>query len=252
MIYSGMDIAYVKPLIKMLHNPVVTPYEMSYLIDKGARWMRMRFDVYTEHRGSRGIFHRGNALLYTVLGTKLLYLFYTISLMYATDSMFKVGSFVTYGIDWVGTRPSNDSIFTLPQDKLFPKIAACEIKRWGPTGMDYTRGMCVLTQNVSNSYLFLIFWFFLVLTIAGNVLGLSLTIFRTVYVRAGYHNLVSWILHDDPYTEKLFQRVGCSGRIVLLQLAQNVHPNTFERLVRRYRWLKRYEHVEYNGHLKVS
>ena len=252
MIYASMDIAYVKPLLKMLHNPVVTPYELSELIDKGARWMRMRFDLYTADKSYQGVVHKRNALLYTVLAIKLMYLSFSVGIMYATERMFKVGSFITYGIYWVGSSAPNDSVSTLPQDKLFPKMVACEIKRWGPSGIDLTRGMCILTQNVSNSYLFLVFWIVLVITISGNAIGLSITILRTVYVKAGYHNLISYTLNHDPYVEKLYYSVGPSGRIVLLQLAQNLHPNTFERLIRRYRWLKKYEHVEYNGHLKSS
>lgn len=252
MILVCLDTGLIRPLIKMLHNPITTPYGLCELIDKGARWMRMRFDLYTDHRSFYSAVYKKNSLLYIILGTKVMYLCYSIGILYATERMFKIGSFISYGIDWVGSSAQNDSVSTLPQDKLFPRIVGCEIKRWGPTGVDITRGMCILTQNVSNSYLFLVFWIFLVWTIFGNVLGLSLAIFRTVYVKAGYDNLVSHVLCDDPYLRELYYSVGSSGRIVLLQLAQNVRPITFEKLIRRYRWLKKHEHVEYNGHLKAD
>ena len=44
------------------------------------------------------------------------------------------------------------------KDLLFPKMVACEIKRWGPSGLEDENGMCVLAPNVINQYIFLILW----------------------------------------------------------------------------------------------
>ena len=38
------------------------------------------------------------------------------------------------------------------------QMVACEIKRWGPTGLEDENGMCVLAPNVINQYIFLILW----------------------------------------------------------------------------------------------
>ena len=51
-----------------------------------------------------------------------------------TDEMFEIGSFVSYGSEWATKLPAGDNETTLIKDKLFPKMVACEIKRWGPTG----------------------------------------------------------------------------------------------------------------------
>eukprot|EP00116_Pleurobrachia_bachei_P005192 sb/3465454/ len=252
MMYICLDIAYVKPIIKMLHNPIVTGMDERTLIDKAARWLRRRLDVYSNRRNIWAVVYRRNALFYTVIGTKLLYIIYTVGGMYLTERMFKIGSFATYGIDWFFSEKPENSVASKVQDMLFPRMAACEIKRWGASGLDTTRGMCVLPQNVANSYIFLVFWYFLVLTIVGNFIGLATTSFKLLCVTSGYHRLVCTIFYNDPYTKKLYFKVGSSGRIILHQIADNVHSNTFQKIITKYKWLKEYEHVEYNGHLKTD
>ena len=54
--------------------------------------------------------------------------------LYLTDEMFHIGSFISYGSEWATSLPVGDNETTLVKDKLFPKMVACEIKRWGPTG----------------------------------------------------------------------------------------------------------------------
>lgn len=55
--------------------------------------------------------------------------------LYLTDEMFSIGSFISYGSEWATSLPVGDNETTLIKDKLFPKMVACEIKRWGPSGM---------------------------------------------------------------------------------------------------------------------
>ena len=250
MLYVSLEIAYVKPIIKMLHNPLVDAHEYADREERAARWLRRRLDLYTDHRSSWVSWVRRYSLLVTVVGTKLLYLTFSIGILLATDRMFKLGSFVTYGVDWFVSASLNDTILTPPAERLFPRMAACEIKHWGATGIARTRGMCLLAQNVTNSYYFLFFWCCLVLTIAGNVFGLTLTLARHCVSVVGYARLATLTFSDSQFLRELYARVGPSGRVTLLQLAENIHPNTFYRLVRKYRWLKMYEHVEYNGHVK--
>ena len=191
-------------------------------------------------------------MLLTLLFTKLQYLLYSIAILYATHTQFKIGSFLTYGFEWIGSRAPAGSPHTPIQDKLFPKLAACEIKRWGATGIDTTRGMCVMPQNVQNSYLFLVFWGFLLLTILGNITGLLIALVQYCCKPVGYRKLTHHAMWSDFNLRALYYSVGGTGRVVLHQLAENLHPTTFERLVRRYWWLKRNETVQYNGHVKLK
>jgi hypothetical protein len=47
--------------------------------------------------------------------------------------MFKLGSFAEYGLLW-DTRNQLNNVQSLMQEKLFPKVAACEVKRYGVSG----------------------------------------------------------------------------------------------------------------------
>ena len=194
-----------------------------------------------------------NTMLVIILFTKLQYLFFSISTLVLTHRQFKVGNFYTYGFDWVGaSMPESSAHMTLPQDKLFPKMAACEIKRWGTTGLETSKGMCVLPQNVSNSYIFLVFWIFLMMTIVGNIIGIILTLAQYFCKSIGYKKLVYKTFWNDANIRRLYMNIGASGRVILHQLADNMHPCHFENLIRKYWWLKKYEKVQYNGHLKAE
>merc|ERR1711937_753537 len=89
--------------------------------------------------------------------------------MIATENMFVISSFSTYGYDWAVEVSRDKSDYRdNPIDKLFPKMVACEVEKWGASGIVNEAGMCVLAPNVVNSYFFLIYWFVLVLGLAVN------------------------------------------------------------------------------------
>ena len=48
--------------------------------------------------------------------------------------MFSIGDFKTYGSKWVQKLKIEDTLATEEKDKLFPKMVACEVKRWGASG----------------------------------------------------------------------------------------------------------------------
>ena len=48
--------------------------------------------------------------------------------------MFSIGDFKTYGSEWIKKMKLEDSTQTEAKDKLFPKMVACEVKRWGASG----------------------------------------------------------------------------------------------------------------------
>ena len=60
-----------------------------------------------------------------------------------TAQVFVIGSFLTYGSDWIKYILSNETYtnkMDSPMDKLFPKMAACEVKQWGASGQDEDNG----------------------------------------------------------------------------------------------------------------
>jgi len=126
------------------------------------------------------------------------------------------------------------------QDKLFPKMAACEIKRWGPSGLEEEQGMCVLASNVINQYLFLIFWGALVITIICNVLSLLFAFSRLCFVTGAYRRLLGTaFLKDEVAYKDLFYNSGTSGRVILQLIANNVNPKIFEHLINELLYLLR-------------
>ena len=58
--------------------------------------------------------------------------------------MFEVSSFLTYGSDWLSYIVAEDNgSETNPVHKLFPKMAACEVKVWGTTGIVNEAGISI-------------------------------------------------------------------------------------------------------------
>ena len=206
-----------------------------------------------DNKSLYNILYSRNTMLFIIFFTKLQYLFFSVTTLVFTHRMFTIGNFYMYGFDWVSAMmPGFSPNLTLPQDKLFPKMAACEIKRWGTTGIEISKGMCVLPQNVSNSYLYLVFWIFLMLTILGNVIGILVTLAQYFCKPIGYQKLVYKSFWNDVNIRRFYWNIGSSGRVILHQLAENMHPCTFEKLIKRYWWLKKHEKVQYNGHLKID
>lgn len=91
--------------------------------------------------------------------------------MLVTARMFKIGNWITYGIMF--SMPSGPGYTqTHIKDVLFPKVVACRIVKWGPTGKEPETGMCTLALNVMNQYLFLVMWYLNVVIIFLNAIRL--------------------------------------------------------------------------------
>lgn len=67
-----------------------------------------------------------------------MYLGTTLVIFWLTHKMFKFGSFAEYGLLWEENAPINN-VKSLIQEKLFPKVAACEVKRYGVSGARFSR-----------------------------------------------------------------------------------------------------------------
>lgn len=171
-------------------------------------------------------------LFFIVMVVKAMYLVISILALYLTDEMFSIGSFVSYGSEWATSLPVGDNETTLIKDKLFPKMVACEIKRWGPSGIEEEQGMCVLAPNVINQYLFLILWFAIIFAIACNCLSILFALTKLVFVLGSYRRLLaSAFLKDELHYKHMFFNVGSSGRVLLQIVASNVSPRIFENIM---------------------
>merc|ERR1719276_703305 len=122
---------------------------------------------------------------------KVLYAVVSFGCFILTDEMFSIGDFKTYGSKWVQKLKIEDTLATEEKDKLFPKMVACEVKRWGASGIEEEQGMCVLAPNVINQYLFLILWFAIIFTIACNCLSVLFALTKLIFVLGSYKRLLA-------------------------------------------------------------
>ena len=145
---------------------------------------------------------------------------------------------------------------SLIQEKLFPKVAACELKRYGVSGkiticffffflnrllhiflshcdlrsmfsgMEVDKGMCMLGINMLNQYIFLIYWFFLFASLLLNLITLLITLAKLMM--PGFH-LNSFLVNSGlqkhkslPTIQKLYFGSSSSLRFILEVLSANL------------------------------
>ena len=77
-----------------------------------------------------------------------MYLGNTVVIYWLTHKMFKLGSFAEYGLLW-DPRSQLNNVQSLVQEKLFPKVAACEVKRYGASG----KSILFLNLRITNRVL---------------------------------------------------------------------------------------------------
>ena len=117
-------------------------------------------------------------------------------------------------------------------DTLFPKMVGCEIRVWGPTGLQTESLLCVLPQNIGNQYFFLIFWFLLILITLANLVSVIVTIFRFCFIAGSYKRfLTSSLLNHEERYKLVFTHVGTTGRYILQLCAVHSNPKIFEDLL---------------------
>ncbi|KAL5266003.1 hypothetical protein ACHWQZ_G006599 [Mnemiopsis leidyi] len=233
MMFKFFGMGDLKPVISMLHNPVETAEELDMLTKKAARWLYVRVHAYIHTDQYYGKRVEKHLLFFSIMLTKSCYLLFSVLLFWLTEKMFHIGSFFSYGVDWAAEEPEpGEDYKTLIQDKLFPKMASCEIKRWGTTGIEEEQGMCVLAANVINQYLFLIFWGGMVVTIIVNVLSVLIALSNLCFIQGAYRNLLATaFLRDEPAYSEIWRKSGTSGRVILQLIAKNVNPKIFEHVL---------------------
>jgi len=232
LIYKRYGFGDLKPLIAMLYNPMEGEEGIKADAEKASVWLYHRFAIYMNEHSMYANFMQRHGIGLLVIGIKICYLIVSVLLMTLTAEMFELADFKQYGIVWAQQWPDPPANVTGIKDLLFPKMVACEIKRWGPTGLEDENGMCVLAPNVINQYIFLILWWSLVFTIVSNVFNVLAGIIRVVFIYGSYQRmLASAFLKDDPHYKKVYYKVGTSGRVYLNVIASSISPVAFQEIM---------------------
>lgn len=119
---------------RLLHNPVESDQELKKMTDKAATWLFYKFDLYMSEQSLLASLTRKHGLGLAMVFVKILYAAVSFGCFILTAEMFSIGDFKTYGSEWVKKLRIEDSYATEEKDKLFPKMVACEVKRWGASG----------------------------------------------------------------------------------------------------------------------
>lgn len=233
LIYKQYGVNELKPVLYLLNNSGVDGEDnTSSSISKAGRWLAIKLNIYMQENSKYAQLTERHRMFFVIIFIKFLYFVVSVGTMFCTMRMFAPVSFLTYGTEWFVTLNGFDNESSLVRDKMFPKMVACEIKRWGPSGIEEEQGMCVLAPNVINQYLFLIFWFCLVFCICSNALSILFAISKQCFVSGGYNRLISnHFLKDDSRFKHIYFAVGTSGRCYLHLIAQNCNPRIFEQLM---------------------
>lgn len=229
LLYKNFGMGDIKPLVRLLHNPVESDAELRKMTDKAATWLFYKFDLYMSEQSLLASMTRKHGLGLSMVFVKILYAAVSFGCFILTAEMFSIGDFKTYGTEWIEMMKVGQNYTTEVKDKLFPKMVACEVKRWGASGIEEEQGMCVLAPNVINQYLFLILWFCLVFVMACNILSIFAALIKLLFTYGSYRRLLSTaFLRDDSAIKHMYFSVGSSGRLILHVLASNTAPRVFE------------------------
>ena len=106
------------------------------MTDKAATWLFYKFDLYMSEQSLLASLTRKHGLGLSMVFVKVLYAAVSFGCFLLTAEMFSIGDFKTYGSEWIKKMKLEDSSSTQTEakDKLFPKMVACEVKRWGASG----------------------------------------------------------------------------------------------------------------------
>lgn len=231
-LFHNSDIGQLKPVLKLLINSVDSEEEEEQKLNKAVTWLSKKMTMYLNATGPIQFFLVSHKFFFIILINKIANLGCVVLVLFLTDKVFVISSYLTYGLDWISyIGRDSESVINSPIDKLFPKMIACEIKKWGTTGIQEENGMCVLAPNVVNSYFFLIFWFILVLGLLANAFSVLFTTTIHLFTLGRWKALLtSTFLRDTSIGKWVYFNSGTSGQITMDILAQNVSSTTFETL----------------------
>ena len=105
------------------------------MTDKAATWLFYKFDLYMSEQTLIASLTRKHGLGLAMVFVKILYAAVSFGCFILTAEMFSIGDFKTYGSEWIKKLNDGNDLATEEKDKLFPKMVACEVKRWGASGI---------------------------------------------------------------------------------------------------------------------
>ena len=231
--YHTSDIGGIKPACLLLQEDIKDTHAKKLeKIQKAAFKIATEIKVYLRATGPLEFFYKRHKFFFIILFNKLASFIILILVIYATESMFQIGSFVSYGFNMLSFSRREDTGYeTNPKDKLFPKMIMCEIKRWGASGLEEEQGMCVLAPNVVIQYLFLVLWVILLFSVVINIFSLFFSTSALFFTQGQYKLLLhQTLMLDTPVRKHVYFASGISGRVTIDTVSRNVSPDVFEKV----------------------
>ena len=236
-LYKQIGLKDIKEVVLMLQTRPEFADDLPFYIERAAVWLDKTLTVYIENRDTIQGKLRRHGYFFLIVMMKLSYLIISVGVMFFTDRMFVSnhthgGRYLFYGIEWIYDITTT-SKYTPVMNKLFPKMVACEVKRWGVTGLEEWHGMCVLAGNVLYQWLFLFFWYCLALSIVLNIISVVAVCLSELRVDYSYNRFLNTAYVEDSKELKLiYYNIGTSGRIIFRTIAKNVTPKVTDELLK--------------------
>ena len=121
-----------------------------------------------------------------------------------------------------------------PMALVFPKVAKCTFRRYGPTGtIERFDGLCVLPVNIINEKIYIFLWYWLVILAVVScvaVLYRAITLCSRAARKAKLRSRASHLV-DAATVERITDGRAASGWFFLSQLGANLDPRIFSWLL---------------------
>jgi len=167
---------------------------------------------------------------------------YALLLMqFVETNNFLNGKFTWYGLDvmnYLGLPRHERKMTINPMCATFPTEVSCSIPTVGAAGGDQiSNGLCVLTQNIINEKMYLIFWFWYVILGFISLLAFLYRITTIVSSKIRFALIYKTIRHQfDGDLKGHLQNILDQGQIgdwfVLYQLSKNSNPYFYREFIR--------------------
>ncbi len=192
-------------------------------------------DHFARHRGpadnssrSLKVYHRRFAFC------ELLCLVNVIGQIFFVD-FFLGGVFTEYGGRAFHAANADPEDRDDPLNLVFPKVAKCTFRRFGPTGtVEVFDGLCVLPVNIINEKIYIFLWFWLVILSVVTCIHLgyrAITVVSRAARKAGLRAKAN-LLVDRNTVDRITDRCGIGEWFFLCQLGANLDPYVFAMLLR--------------------
>ncbi|KAK3854890.1 hypothetical protein Pcinc_038670 [Petrolisthes cinctipes] len=152
--------------------------------------------------------------------------------LFFTD-WFLGGEFLTYGTSVFDVAKLDPENRTDPMAYVFPRMAKCTFKSFGPSGTIQIRDvMCLIATNIINEkiYLFLWVWIVLLTTVTSawivyRILTIVLPFFRIFLLKARANSAMS------SEVSKVMRMASLSDWFLLYNLAKNMEKTVFSEFI---------------------